>query len=154
MIRTLSSHCWDGQSLKLFELSTLLGSESSTNHSQDIKQITMVTKDTLFIYHPRSRAAPAPLRSGWYMNGISGTTIVYLLLTVWFTSETPKDAWKSLAFSRNVATSCSQKLIHCITKMYGYRTSTVNFSLAWLSGSVCSGITIIAQIKRIKCSEL
>ena len=37
----------------------------------------MVAQDTPFIYHPRSRAAPSS--SGWYMNGISWATIVYLL---------------------------------------------------------------------------
>ena len=45
-----------------------------TNHGQDIKQIN---QDTLFIYHLRSRATPSS--SGWYMNGISWATIVYLL---------------------------------------------------------------------------
>ena len=38
----------------------------------------MFAQDTPFIYHLRSRATPSS--SGWYMNGISWATIVYLLL--------------------------------------------------------------------------
>ena len=38
----------------------------------------MFAQDTPFIYHLRSLATPSS--SGWYMNGISWATIVYLLL--------------------------------------------------------------------------
>ena len=42
----------------------------------------MVAHDTLFIYHPRSRAVP--LSSWWYMN-VSWATIVYLFHFIYYT---------------------------------------------------------------------
>ena len=69
-IKTLSNRCSDSQSLKSFELSTLLGSESPTNHGQDIEQIN---------YGCPGTSHAVPLSSERYMNGVSRATIVYLL---------------------------------------------------------------------------